>query len=200
MEVCVSRFARLFDIYNKLFFAAKLLLTPFRSQNVPPPMSSFQLPLSPDIPSQVHTPTKIPIYVTFCPTNDAMAILWEHGLVELWDLRTRLLPGPGKIMDPSKIWSGSISDKPDLLWRQSAVAYNGSYIITTLGTGSGAQKDLVSVITISDRNVVSKTTTSLPYRNCRLLLGAVPNTYQGPDGEIFNCESAKSISKASLMI
>jgi len=196
----VSLFARLFYIYNKLFFAAKLLLTPFRSQNVPPPMSSFQLPLSPDISSKVHTPTKTPIYVTFCPTNDAMAILWEHGFVELWDLKTRLLPGPGKIMDPSKVWSGSISDKPDLLWKQLAVAYNGSYTITTLGTGSGVQKDLVSVIRINDGNAVSKIIISLPYRNCRLLLGAVPNTYQGPDGEIFNCESAKSISKASLMI
>lgn len=76
------------------------LLTPFRSQNVPPPMSSFQLVL----PS-----TRAPLHASFSSTNDTVAFLWESGLVHVWDLQTRLGSGPGKIINPTKVGEGSVS-------------------------------------------------------------------------------------------
>ncbi|KAF8911562.1 IkappaB kinase complex IKAP component [Gymnopilus junonius] len=168
----------------------KLLLTPFRSQNVPPPMSSFQLQISPDVSLQPSL-TQIPIYVTSSPENDAMGVLWEDGYVELWNIKARLLPGPGKIIDPSKIWSGIISEIPNMHWRQLTIKFEGSYTITALGTGPGSQKDMVSVTTVIEGSNTSRTAFTLPRRNCRLLFGAVPDTYQGPDGEIFSYSHEK---------
>lgn len=188
----VSDAMKFFEIVTSL--PAKLLLTPFRSQNVPPPMSSFQLPMSPDFSLQPSTPTQIPIYVAFSSQNDAMGVLWEHGYVELWDLKTRLLPGPGKIMDPSKLWSGVISEKLNIRWRQLTVKFEGSYTIIVLGTGPGSQKDVVSTVTVTDDSTTAKTTVSLPHRNCRLPFGAVINTYLGLDGNIFSCEYAITTS------
>jgi len=76
------------------------LFTPFRSQNIPPPMSSFKLFL----PS-----VRTPLYASFSSRNDTVAFLWESGLVQVWNLQTRLGSGPGKIMNPVKIGEGSVS-------------------------------------------------------------------------------------------
>ncbi|KAJ7072902.1 pol II transcription elongation factor [Mycena amicta] len=81
---------------------AKILLTPFRSQNVPPPMSSFQLALTQVTPSSTRTP----VHMTLSSVTETLALLWESGHIELWDLRTRITPGPSKIMDPTRGFSG----------------------------------------------------------------------------------------------
>ncbi|KAF9075492.1 IkappaB kinase complex IKAP component [Rhodocollybia butyracea] len=63
------------------------LLTSFRTQNVPPPMSSTQL--------AAH----VPIHWHFLNSFDALGFLWEHGYVEIYDLHTRLVTGRGKADD-----------------------------------------------------------------------------------------------------
>jgi hypothetical protein len=50
--------------------------------------------------------TRTPLHASFSSTNDTVAFLWESGLVQVWDLQTRLGPGPGKIMNPTKVGEG----------------------------------------------------------------------------------------------
>ncbi|KDR75591.1 hypothetical protein GALMADRAFT_1330461 [Galerina marginata CBS 339.88] len=175
-----------------------ILLTPFRSQNVPPPMSSFQLFVSPDSSLRSLTPpASTPIYITFSPENDAMGVLWEHGYVEIWDLKTRLSPGPSKIMDPSKLWAGGLGERTDVRWRQLAVNLDGSYTVTALGADPVTGKDTVSVFNIKD-GPTAETVFQLPRQNCRLVNGTVANTYQGPDGEIFRCQQEEILTPIAL--
>ncbi|OBZ69677.1 Elongator complex protein 1 [Grifola frondosa] len=87
-----------------------LLLTPFRTQNVPPPMCAHVLSLSFPISSlkSSSTRTPVPVHASFSSVRDMLAVLWESGVVELFDLHTRLGPGRGKAMDPARIWAGIV--------------------------------------------------------------------------------------------
>ena len=148
-------------------------------------MSSFQLAISPPTTSLARTP----IYATFCPENDTLGLLWEHGYVKVWELHMRLLPGLPRIMDPTKVWAGSVNDDQTTLWRQLSLESAGvGYTVTALGTGPGNVKDTVAILKVQDGVATSPNAFQLPHRNCRLLTGSVADTYQGPDGEIFTCE------------
>jgi len=171
---------------------ASILLTPFRSQNVPPPMSSYQLAVPPNFSLTSATPAhSTPVYVTFSPENDTLGILWEHGYAEIWVLKMRLLPGSGKIMDPFRIWAGIIHENKDTRWRQVAVQLKGpdSYTVTILGTVPGAATDTIATLSVKAGTMDSISKFQLPFRNCRLLTGPVVDTYQGPNGNIFHCEA-----------
>ncbi|KAK8843352.1 hypothetical protein IAR55_007009 [Kwoniella newhampshirensis] len=75
----------------------RLLITPFRTQNTPPPMSSYHLSLP-----------STPVHVSLSHTEDSAALLFSDGLVQVWDLNTRLpdpksgsrLRGGGKVAEP----------------------------------------------------------------------------------------------------
>lgn len=153
-------------------------------------MSSYQLAVAPPPPPSNPT-ARSPIYATFCPENDTFGLLWEHGNVEVWDLKMRLLPGPTKIMDPSKLWTGTLTTNQSIHWRQLALKYDSATdacTITAVGTGCTKAKDTIAVLNIQGGAVSSTIDFELPHRNCRLLTGSVTDTYQGPDGEIFTCE------------
>lgn len=70
-------------------------------------MSSVQLSLSS---TTQPLPVRTPVHMSFSPVSDVLAILWESGYVELWSLQTRLGPGPGKIMSPSRVFSGVVGE------------------------------------------------------------------------------------------
>jgi elongator complex protein 1 len=53
-----------------------VLLTTFRTQNIPPPMSSCKLRLSPPEGSYISTPA----YTTFSQLRDFFAVLYENGV------------------------------------------------------------------------------------------------------------------------
>ncbi|EGO00816.1 hypothetical protein SERLA73DRAFT_50627 [Serpula lacrymans var. lacrymans S7.3] len=97
----------------------KVLLTPFRSQNVPPPMSSYQLSLN-GAPSS-STRNRVPVHLAFSNERDVLAALWESGYIELWNLHTRIGPSSGKIMEPVRIWSGSAQNGLDWTGRQIVI-------------------------------------------------------------------------------
>lgn len=78
----------------------RLLVTPFRTQNLPPPMSSYQIAL----PEQA-------VHVSMSPTEDAFAVLFASGLVQVWDLGTRL-PEAGQ----SRLQAGRKPAEPKLRW------------------------------------------------------------------------------------
>ncbi|KAG6918878.1 hypothetical protein DXG01_010942 [Tephrocybe rancida] len=154
----------------------KILLTPFRIQNVPPPMSSAQITLSTQ---------RSPIYASFSSTSDTTAVLWENGYAELWALHTRLQGGRGKAMDPTNVWSGTLEGVQSARQIQlaSSDATGSSSTIRVLWTDKGT--DYVTSLEL--QGFVSKeavTTSALPSVNSRLLAAGSRTTSQGPSGEI----------------
>jgi elongator complex protein 1 len=93
-----------------------VLLTPFRTQNIPPPMSSCKLRLSPSDGSYISTP----VYATFAQHRDCLAVLYENGVYRIWELHTRLGPGSGLVMKPEVVQEGVISvvNTVPRSWRQ----------------------------------------------------------------------------------
>lgn len=77
-EVCLAwPFHRSPLSANPVLFvnAAKLLFTPFRYQNVPPPMSSLEL----------NDPTgHTPVHVAFSAVDDVLATLMPDGAINIW--------------------------------------------------------------------------------------------------------------------
>lgn len=68
-----------------------LYLTPFRRENVPPPMCSVAIFDSPD--KHAHTPPETPIHVAWTTdvdvdgnTSDLVALLYSQGVVHVWRL------------------------------------------------------------------------------------------------------------------
>ncbi|KIK60852.1 hypothetical protein GYMLUDRAFT_244010 [Collybiopsis luxurians FD-317 M1] len=148
-----------------------ILLTPFRTQNIPPPMSSVQLKLEAGEragPALV----RVPIHSTFLngassdlssfsPTfaiatftsadSELLALLWEHGYVELYDLHTRLGPGRGKVMDPVKVGGFDFGNGSDD--RQGGVGYRqvvmlASPSVSDTTNGEGEEQLTRKVVTI----------------------------------------------------
>lgn len=142
--------------------SAKILLTPFRIQNVPPPMSSYQLALSPAQPLSARTP----VHASLSPSTDTLALLWESGYLELWSLQTRLAPGPTKIMDPARTFSGMVGGR-DLRQRQVVLPSTPDTIHVL---GSNLQgRDIVTVLKIGKETAEGLTTVEIPYRNGRMI-------------------------------
>ncbi|WVQ81518.1 hypothetical protein IAT38_003642 [Cryptococcus sp. DSM 104549] len=83
---------------------SKLLITPFRTQNTPPPMSSYHLALP-----------STPVHVALSNYDDLAAVLFADGSVQVWRLNTRL-PGPkgsrlrggGKVAEPTMLFERKV--------------------------------------------------------------------------------------------
>jgi elongator complex protein 1 len=190
----------------RLFFSANLLLTPFRLQNIPPPMSSYQLHLSPEFPRSLSLPKHTtPTHVTFSSENDDLAILWESGYFEVWALHMRLVPGLVKILNPTKILGDFAQTQKEsgIRWRQILLRSNGTsgkaFTVTMLGTGSGDQSDTIAISTAEEGLITGTIDFRLPYRNCRLVTGSVADMYQTPDGELFTCESYRLLVRSRVL-
>ncbi|KAF8627641.1 hypothetical protein AX15_004335 [Amanita polypyramis BW_CC] len=151
-----------------VFDGANVFLTPFRTQNVPPPMSSYQLSLDPDL-SAVPIPCKsrIPVHASFSPDADLLAVLWECGYIEYWDLRTRLGPGSGKVMDPIKVWSG-IVDQHVYSWRQLLVQSLEEYSVM-VALGASGKTDVIATIKVGKDGTVDTQRRALSMQNSRLI-------------------------------
>ncbi|WOO84954.1 Elongator complex protein 1 [Vanrija pseudolonga] len=132
----------------------RLLVTPFRTQNVPPPMSSFQLSL----PSQ-------PVHVSVSPSDDSLAVLYASGLVQVWDLNVRL-PEAGT----SRLRHGGKVAEPKLRWEQSLAPTDGEFIakrVCLSGTGQVAalffgDGEGGALLRTADANEVLSTSKMLP--------------------------------------
>ncbi|KIK96350.1 hypothetical protein PAXRUDRAFT_138652 [Paxillus rubicundulus Ve08.2h10] len=185
----------------------QLLLTPFRTQIVPPPMSSYQLKttlstiaadsLGPSSSRTFSPHTWTPVHVSLSPTGDLLATIWQQGYVAVWSLNTRIGPSKGKVMDPLPIWTTNLGDG-DQLWRQVAISnFNEGeksvVRVTVLGSG-GEDTDQANIHEIrfaagsgekpeSEEGWVVK----MPGANGRLVSSYdhLPPFWQAFDGEIF---------------
>ncbi|KAH9935182.1 IkappaB kinase complex IKAP component [Epithele typhae] len=84
------------------------LLTPFRTQNVPPPMAAHTLAFDALSNHAIQPPVfrnATPVHAAFSHRRDLLAVLWEYGVLCVYDLHTRLVPGRGKVMEPELLWT-----------------------------------------------------------------------------------------------
>ncbi|KAF5375529.1 hypothetical protein D9615_009198 [Tricholomella constricta] len=177
-----------------------ILLTPFRVQNVPPPMSSAKISLSGSQPSSVEN-SRVPVYASFSSDSDTLAVLWESGYTELWFLKTRLEGGRGKIVDPTRVWSGFLNGglKNARQIQLSSDITGQSSIIVVLWTNQG--NDYVTTLRLEEFAVkADPTTIALPHPNSRLVDAANQITIQGPTGELhrYDDEQKKILPVAQL--
>ncbi len=171
---------------------ANLLLTPFRTQNVPPPMSSYQLPLIID--NSDGKPDKLqhlrtPIHVSFSSSRDSIAVLHHQGLVQLWDLHTRLEFGRGKVIDPSRISEVSLTDtltKGSRARQVLLTARKGeSDTMTVSVLASDSEGDYIVYFTVTDSIPSPPKIARLASASGRLLHGSYRTFWQSGSGEIF---------------
>ncbi|KAF5387234.1 hypothetical protein D9757_006815 [Collybiopsis confluens] len=203
---------------------SKILITPFRTQNVPPPMSSVQLKLDPS--SKLGA--KVPVHSTFLSQgrrtpadtmssdsvsakklisdldSELFALLWEHGRVEVYDLRTRLGLGKGKVIDPVLLGGVDLLERG--VYRQVVMlrstekeketgsekgrvrilVLGSSYSVSPASSGGvnwegGQEKGLTDVVFILEINpdgerFINAGTIALPSKNGRLVRPADSNS------------------------
>ncbi|KAL6305119.1 IkappaB kinase complex IKAP component [Sparassis latifolia] len=191
-----------------------ILLTPFRTQNVPPPMSSFVH--TPHLPAMQQTlqlsRIPMPIHVSFSSSRDLLAVLWESGLVELTDLRTRINGSRGRVMDTLKIWAGIInralgisSCRQIALWIPGGELHNKSegdaevVHVAVLGAETNEDAhDVVCCVAVKGGEVVEESIAPMPSSNGRLVPAFTGITWQSPNGELFVVDQSTHtpISKA----
>ncbi|GMK55839.1 hypothetical protein CspeluHIS016_0208950 [Cutaneotrichosporon spelunceum] len=109
----------------------RLLVTPFRTQNTPPPMSSYQLSLSAQA-----------MHVSMSPSEDALAVLTTTGMVQIWDLNTSLpeagasrLRAGGTVSGSKLRWERNLAPAGDFVPKQVALGGDGK--VTALFWGNG---------------------------------------------------------------
>lgn len=150
---------------------------------------SFKLPAPPH-PYSLLQRSPVPIHVSFASHTDLFAVLWEPGILEVFDLKTRLGPGRSKVVDPVQVWSGTI-DTVSRSYRQVVFdqSTGGDKLrLTVLGAESSA--DANDVVFVVEVDGPEKTTTEvpLPARNGRLI-PAKGSFWEGPDGKVYKGQS-----------
>lgn len=108
----------------------RLLLTPFRTQNTPPPMSSYHLTLP-----------STPVHACLSSWDDTAAAVFANGHVSVWKLNTRL-PGPkgsklrggGKVAEPVMDLERKVGDG-ERVFRNLALGPGGKVAVLSLAVG-----------------------------------------------------------------
>lgn len=188
-----SAFVRLkmLSFAQKKRYSDSLLLTPFRTQNVPPPMSSYQLSLS--SPSNISPP---PVHVAFS-TDDSpssatemMACLFADGTIRLWRIHTNVDKKLGK-RDPLSIielWTGSIRDFSSSLPRQvRLVPHTSGWTIAVVHDENGQDKlSCKRLLWEGDQMVTEKEWhVKLPSQKGRLVDSSCTLLWQAKEGMLF---------------
>lgn len=110
-------------------------------------MSSHRLTLRP--PSSPPQGTlSTPSHLAFSSSDDVLAVLWETGYVELWNLGTMLEFGRGPVMTPEPLWSGTLDGarfREICAWTN--VPGGATARIAALGTENGGT-DVLQVLDI----------------------------------------------------
>ncbi|EIN06431.1 IkappaB kinase complex IKAP component [Punctularia strigosozonata HHB-11173 SS5] len=156
-----------------------MLLTPFRSQNVPPPMCAYRLELPPNCRAPAHS--------AFALSHDVFGTLWEDGSVSIWDLHTRIGPGRQKVMEPSLLHTGSID--LDANWRQLVLQLPGPDVAKIVALGTTMTEPQSDVIVVFDSATPSnQAIIRMIHINGRLVQTSPRIVWQHPEGELYAVE------------
>jgi elongator complex protein 1 len=151
-------------------------------------MSSYQLSV-PSLGVLTSKDKRVPMNASFSPPKDLLAVLWESGYVELYDLHTRAEPGRRKVMAPTLTWNGNIGAVPSC--RQvtiTAGAFEEPLTrISVLGSDHGGV-DIVTVVELGKESSVKTHEIKMPQCNGRLVASDGIVLWQAPDGRIFEGE------------
>ncbi|THH05467.1 hypothetical protein EW145_g4776 [Phellinidium pouzarii] len=177
-----------------------LLLTSFRTQNIPPPMASYTLPIV------GHGAARTPIHVAFSPTSDHLAVLNHFGQVKLWHLRTRTEFGRGKVFDPTL--SCTIDLKSSLCNREARLLclWELSESSQTLRVACLACKpdtDSLIIMDVVNKSVQEPKIVDLPSKNGRLMNSDSGIYWQSPEGKIIAISSlgeCSALDNASMFV
>lgn len=131
-----------------------------------------------------------------------MAVLWESGAVQLFEMHTRVgpgLPSAGKLVEPEKVFEAVVL--PTGLDDGSYAAYSRQVVLSA-ASGDAAQPsdtrivilatfegeggcDVVCVRIVREGGAVEAYDVRVPRRDGRLVQAEDAVVWQGPDGELF---------------
>lgn len=147
---------------------------------MPPPMASFTLHAG----EQFGTP----IYTTFSPRKDYLAILCQTGKVKIWSLQTRLGAGKEKAINPQEICALNLSQElgaTDLrqicLWEKNPTSET---VYLALMGSSGSLDWLSHVKVVGTSNFELESALMLPGTNGRLISSSGELYWQSSEGSI----------------
>ena len=129
----------------------------------------------------------MPVHAAFASHADLLAVLWEQGALEIFDLKTRLGPGRGKVVDPVPIWSGAVTEGGSKSYRQVAFDQCGSgNNLRLVVLGADTLSDATDSVSVIDIQGTEKTVMEVPLsaRNGRL----VPTEgilWEDPEGHVY---------------
>ena len=166
-------------------------------------MCSYTLNLMNPAPEPLpHKPSHrvMPTHTAFSSDRDVLALLWESGYVEIYDLHTRIGVGRGKVMEPEKLWTGNIGHEINT---DSIRSYTQIVVLRIHGTTdtdsrkgevriavlaadiASATPDVVCVATIRPDHPTDAFEAGLPSRSGRLLSSDEHVIWQAPLGDVF---------------
>jgi elongator complex protein 1 len=117
---------------------------------------------------------------------DLLAVLWETGRVELWNLRTRLDSGHGKVMDPAQIWTGHVGDEYrqiKLLQLPLDLGQPSARVVALGSENDGC--DLLTFSDIVDGQLEQNYSMRMPEHSGRLVQSDSSVVWQAIDGQLF---------------
>ena len=130
-----------------------------------------------------------PIHAAFASVADLLAVLWEPGILNVFDLKTRLGPGRGKVIDPVSVWSGTVGEGSSGSYRQvifdQAIREDNTIRLGVLGSrsSSGRLTDTVFIVDIVDGETMTAEV-ALPAHNGRLV-PAQGIFWESPDRHLY---------------
>lgn len=165
----------------------RVLVTPFRTQNVPPPMSSFQLSL----PEQ-------PVHVGMSPNEDALAVLFASGRVQVWDLGIRLpeagasrLRAGGKVAEPKLRWEQLAAPQDEFIAKQVCLSGTGEAAALFWAAAGGD-----AVLRIANANDVRDESALLPCSQHILWDAEAGWLVADRDGHLHSVDEARPVAIA----
>jgi elongator complex protein 1 len=124
IDGCESRF--LACDFVSFVPTGSLHLTPFRIQNIPPPMAAYTI--------KIPHSQRPPVHIALSSSGDSLALLWSSPIVmvEIWDLKTRRVGGRGEVMAPTLVWKESFPDQSEAWQITLSQSDEGTWVVAIL--------------------------------------------------------------------
>ncbi|CAE6502632.1 unnamed protein product [Rhizoctonia solani] len=162
---------------------SSVLLTPFRFQNIPPPMSSFKIDLGPNA---------TPVHLAFSADSRSLAVVHPNCSIQVWELAIRT-GAKGKIACPKVIWENSPTDghnRTGNLTCPRQIALSGSSVLV-LGSDHDGLHDIVRITSMTD---FESATLKVP-RFGRLIGDSY---YQDNSGQVYTIKNRELVKLGSF--
>jgi hypothetical protein len=128
---------------------------------------------------------RTPTHSAFANGRDVFGTLWENGTFSVWDLQTRIKPGPKNVMAPSPLHSGSITAEKGV-WRQLILNLPNAETVEIVALGTSvALPHMDMIVSFSSTGAIDQKVFKMPSANGRLIQAADSIVWQHPNGELF---------------